>query len=154
LPRIDCESIIAEIQARGRRMTTELEAAQAVKLLLGMYPARQVHDAETYSMAMVAVFMAVEHDFVRRVVDPVIGLPSKLKYLPTVAEVTEALEAERAKREHIKLTAHWMLREHDRRKAEAEERAKWEKIPEEELERRRAQVAALIGGAAAGAEKP
>jgi len=80
---------------------------------------------------------------VRRVVDPVNGIPAKLRYLPTVAEVTLALNEERARRSQIRATAAWMLREHDRRKAEAAERERWS-LSEEELERRRKQVAELM----------
>jgi hypothetical protein len=125
---------------------TEAEAVQAAKTLVGMYPAREVHSQEIYGQAMKTVFMAAEWDFVRRVVDPINGLPSKLRYLPTVAEVNQALAAEQLRRHTIHLTAQWMLKEHDRRKAEAEERQRWAHLTPEDMERRRAQVAALLGG--------
>lgn len=134
-----------EIDGRSSRLASELEAIDATKMLLGMYPARHVHDADTFGRALTTVFMAVELDFVRRVVDPINGLPSRLKYLPTIAEVNEALAAERARRSQIRATAAWMIREHDRRKAEAEERARWAHLGEEEIKRRRAQVEALLG---------
>jgi hypothetical protein len=94
--------------------------------------------------------MSAELDFVRRVVDPVTGLPSRMKFLPTMAEINEAIAVERTRRSQIRATAAWMLREHDRRKAEEEERAKWAHLSPEELERRRAQVAALLGGRGPG----
>lgn len=146
LPRADCEAVLAEIEARGYRLTSEAEAVQAAKTLVGMYPAREVHSQEIYGQAMKTVFMAAEWDFVRRVVDPINGLPSRLRHLPTVAEVTEALTAEKLRRHTIHLTAQWMLKEHDRRKAEEEERQRWAHLSPEDLERRRAQVAALLGG--------
>lgn len=145
LPRTDCEAVLLQIERRGAEQMTEVEAAESVKALLGMYPARPPHDPETYANAMKTVFMASQFDFVRRVVDPVNGLPSRCKFLPTIAEVNEALVAEATRRSQIKLTALWMLREHDRRKAEEEERAKWAHLTPEDLERRRAQVAALLG---------
>lgn len=144
LPRSDCELVLTEINSRSTRLTGEIEAIDMAKMLLGMYPARHVHDADTYGQALRTVFMAAELDFVRRVVDPINGLPSRLKYLPTIAEVTEAIATERTRRSQIRATAAWMLREHDRRKAEAEERARWSHLGEEELERRRAQVEALL----------
>lgn len=150
LSRADCEAVIQEIDARGTRVTTELEAIDCTKALLGMYPARHVHDADTFGRALATVFMAAELDFVRRVVDPITGLPSRLKYLPTIAEVNEALAAERTRRSQIRATAAWMLREHDRRTAEAEERARWANLGEEEMARRKAQVAALLGGRGPG----
>lgn len=144
LSRSDCELVIREIDGRSTRLAREVEAVDAGKALLGMYPARHVHDADTYSHALKTVFMAAELDFVRRVVDPVNGLPSRLRYLPTIAEVNEALAGERSRRSQIRATAAWMMREHDRRKAEAEERARWANLGEEELERRRRQVADLL----------
>lgn len=142
--------VVAEIDSRSNRRASEVEAADAGKALLGLYPARQVHDAETYSRGVVAVFMASELDFVRRVVDPVTGLPSRMKFLPTMAEINEAISAERTRRSQIRATAAWMLREHDRRKAEAEERERWGHLTPEEMERRRAQVATLLGGRGPG----
>lgn len=146
LPRSDCETVVQEIDGRSTRLASELEAIDATKALLGMYPARHVHDSDTYGRALATVFMAAELDFVRRVVDPINGLPSRLKYLPTIAEVNEALAAERTRRSQIRATAAWMIREHDRRKAELEERERWAHLGEDEMERRRAQVAALLGG--------
>jgi hypothetical protein len=145
LSRTDCEAVLSEIERRGARLMSEVEAAEAVKMLLGMYPARPPHDPETYARALTAVFMASDPDFVRRVVDPINGLPSRCKFLPTVAEVNEAIAAERLRRQTIQLTAQWMLREHDRRKAEAEERQRWAHLSPEDMERRAAQVAALLG---------
>jgi hypothetical protein len=153
LSRGDCELVVAEIDGRSTRRATEVEAAEAGKALLGLYPARQVHDAETYSRGVVAVFLASELDFVRRVVDPVSGLPAKMKFLPTMAEINEAIAAERTRRSQIRATAAWMLREHDRRKAEAEERQRWAHLTPEDMERRRAQVAALLGPVTGGPDR-
>lgn len=144
LPRSDCESVIAEIDSRGTQLTPEREAALAAKTMAGMYPARHVLDPETYSKAITTIFMHYEADFVRRVIDPVNGLPGSNKFLPAPAEVKEALEAEKQRRFGIRATAAWMLQEHAKRQAEAEERARWAQLSPEEMERRRAQVAALI----------
>lgn len=140
LPRSDCERVLAMIEARQRTFCREAEAIVCAKTLLGMYPARAVHDPETYSHALKTVFMHAELDFAKRVVDPVHGLPSRLRHLPTIAEVTEALEAERRRRSSIRGTAAWMIRRHD-------ELAKgddaWNLTPEQ-LEARRRQVAELL----------
>jgi hypothetical protein len=45
-----------------------------------------------------------------------------------------------------------MLKEHDRRKAEEEERQRWAHLTPEEMERRRAQVAALLGPVTGGSD--
>ena len=145
-PRIDCEEVIAEIDRRGTVLCSELEAIDAAKAMVGMYPARHVNDPETYSKAIKTIFMHYEADFVRRVIDPVNGLPSTNKFLPAPAEVKEALEAEKTRRFSIRATAAWMLEEHKRRQAEEEERARWAHLSPEEMERRRQQVADLLAG--------
>ena len=145
-PRTDCEAVIAEIDRRGTVLCSELEAIDAAKAMVGMYPARHVNDPETYSKAIKTIFMHYEADFVRRVIDPVNGLPSTNKFLPAPAEVKEALEAEKTRRFSIRATAAWMLEEHKRRQAEEEERARWAHLSPEEMERRRAQVAELLAG--------
>ena len=49
LPIGDCETIVAEIKERSAYLTTEVEAAEAARMLIGMYPARHVHDADIFS---------------------------------------------------------------------------------------------------------
>lgn len=73
-------------------------------------------------------------DFVRRVCSPVTGLPSRLKFLPTIAEIREALDAEDARRKRIALTAQLVINDHAKRQKQAEEDAKWNSMrptPEE-----------------------
>lgn len=143
IPPSDCAAIIALVDARGEAKPTEIRAVEMAKFLMGMYPARQVNNADVFMTAASALFAAYDQDFIKRVCDPIDGLPSRLKYLPTIAEIKEALEAEKARRFKIRATANWMLKEHDRRKAEAEERKRWELTPEE-IERRRAMVASTL----------
>jgi hypothetical protein len=101
-------------------------AATLARNLVGMYPAREVHDAKAYAAGMTAVLMAHPADFVRRVCDPARGLPSRLKWLPTLADVTEAITAERNRRERIASNARYVIAHHDARKREAEEQAEFE----------------------------
>ena len=143
IPSSDAEKIIAMVDARGETKTSPERASASAKMLLGMYPARAVNHADVFVTAVTALFAAYDLDFIKRVCDPIAGLPSRLKYLPTIAEIKEALEAEKARRFKIRAMAHWMLKEHDRRKAEAEERKKWD-ITSEEIERRRAMVASTL----------
>ena len=143
IPVTELQELITAIDQRaGHRMSAQ-DAYQAATALLGMYPAREVHNAPIFTKAMCSLLQAYEHDFVRRVIDPVDGLPSRSKWLPTLAETKEALEAERSKRTAIRLAAAWMLKEHERRRLEREEAERW-KVSPEELERRRQQVAELM----------
>jgi hypothetical protein len=91
--------------------------------LIGLYPAREVGDAKAYAAGMTALLAAHPIDFVRRVCDPVRGLPSRLKWLPTLADVNEAIEAERKRRDRIAANARHVIAEAERAKAKAEQEA-------------------------------
>jgi hypothetical protein len=66
-------------------------AEMAVKRLLGCYPDRKVVDAKTFTYTLIRVFMEYPAAFVLRVCSPVHGLPSTLKFFPSVADVSTAL---------------------------------------------------------------
>lgn len=101
------------------------EAATFAGQLVGYYPAREVNDARTYIAAMTALMAAFPRDFVKRVCNPVTGLPSRLKFLPTLAEVREALDAEANRRKRIEANARYVLDLAAKRAAEAEEAARF-----------------------------
>lgn len=90
--------------------------------LLGYYPAREVNDADTFVTVIAAVFAAFPPSLGKRVLHPVHGLAGRLKFLPTVADVVEALKAEQERRRKIHGNAHrtlseWARREHARQEA-------------------------------------
>lgn len=132
--RTNLEAVVTVAQATavldamtGRDHHCDAEtAATLARNLVGLYPAREVHDAKAYAAGMTAVLMAHPADFVRRVCDPARGLPSRLKWLPTLADVTDAIAAERSRRERIASNARYVIACHDARKREAEERAAFE----------------------------
>lgn len=66
-------------------------AEQAVRRLLGCYPERNIVDARAYTANLITVFMAYPAAMVVRCVDPVHGLPSVLKFFPSVADVSSFL---------------------------------------------------------------
>lgn len=66
-------------------------AEQAVKRLIGCYPERNMVDARAYAANLVTVFLAYPAAMVMRCVDPVHGLPSKLSFFPSVADVSKFL---------------------------------------------------------------
>ncbi len=136
IPVIELQATVQAIEGRRGIPIGAQGAADAARMLLGMYPARQVNNADVFATALATLLAAYEGDFVKRVLNPVDGLPSRCKFLPTLAEVKEALEAEKARRGTIRAVAKWMLAEHARRKAEREEAERW-KLSPEELERRR-----------------
>lgn len=135
----EANAILSEMIGRDEPCSAD-DAVFMARNLIGLYPAREVHDATAYAAGVTAVLASHPLDFVRRVCSPVHGLPSRLKWLPTIADVTEALHAERAKRDRIATNARYVIASHDARKREAEEREAFEadRLPAEE----RARVAA------------
>lgn len=78
LPRIRLEQIAAAKQGAGQ--------------LLGCFRTGDAHDPKIYIAAVVAVLERFPVATIKAVTDPSTGLPSKLKWLPTLAEITEACE--------------------------------------------------------------
>lgn len=135
IPAEDCNQVIAAIADNSAPASLD-EAAMLGRRLVGSYPAREVSDGETFASGIAAIFAEFSVSIGKRVVHPVHGLPGRLKFFPTMAEIKEALEFEQRRRCTIAATARWMLKEHQRRKAEAAREAA---LPSPE---RRAELAA------------
>jgi hypothetical protein len=69
-----------------------IEAKQAAARLLGCYRTGDANDPETYVAAVIAVLSRYSAQIVREVTNPVAGLPAKLKWLPTIAEIRDECE--------------------------------------------------------------
>ena len=61
-------------------------------VLLGCYRKGDAADPEVYTRAIMATLARYPADVVRRVTDPLTGLPSTSNFLPTVAEVIKGCE--------------------------------------------------------------
>jgi hypothetical protein len=66
--------------------------AKYAKLLLGCFRTGDATDPEVYTTAVVAVLADYPDDVIERVIDPRTGLPSRLNWLPTIAEIKSACE--------------------------------------------------------------
>lgn len=71
-------------------------SAKAAKFLLSCYRPGDVNDPDVYFQAVTSLLGSYPEDVILAVVDPRSGLPSRLKWLPTIAEVKEACEREMA----------------------------------------------------------
>ena len=67
-------------------------AAERTGILFGCYRRGEANDPEIYTMAIAATLAEYPREVVEHVTDPRTGLPAKLKFLPSVAEVREACE--------------------------------------------------------------
>jgi hypothetical protein len=61
--------------------------------MFGCYRKGDANDPETYVAALAAVLASYPEDVIKNVTHPVTGLPSRVDFLPTVAEVFRACEA-------------------------------------------------------------
>lgn len=139
----DANEVITAIEARGDVKMREDKAHAAAKTLMGLFPAKAFNDPEIFVTGLAALLAAYDPEFVNRACNPVDGVATKVKFTLTLADVKEALETERLKRLSLLSTARWMIREHERREAEAKEREASKLTPEEQAERTR-QVDALL----------
>lgn len=119
--------------------------SQAIVLagqILSCYRHQPIPDADAFQMAMAAVLSAYPADLARLVANPVTGIASRLKFLPSIAEVRDALEAEDGKRRLIAENARWTIAERARRISEAKERAEFEERNRADRARIESQMAA------------
>ena len=139
----EAQELIAAIEARGSATCTPALAASSAKTLMGLFPAKAFNDPEVFATGLSMLLAAYDPEFARAICHPVDGLPTRLKYAVSLADVKEALEAEKAKRLSLLSRARWTVREHQRRAEE--ERDRQERLSPEEVKRRKRQVAALLG---------
>jgi hypothetical protein len=71
-------------------------AADRARLLVGCYRKTDAADPEVYARAIVAVLMRYPKPVVIAVTEPATGIPSKIKWLPSIAEIVDACDAEMA----------------------------------------------------------
>jgi hypothetical protein len=62
--------------------------------LFGYYRASEANDPETFIMGVTAMLARYPEPIAHKVCDPVRGLPSTSKFLPSIAEIREACERE------------------------------------------------------------
>lgn len=67
-------------------------AAKRALILFGCYRKGDANDPETYTAAITAVLAEYSPEVIQRVTDPRTGLPRTMKFMPNVAEVSEACE--------------------------------------------------------------
>lgn len=65
-----------------------------VRILMGCYRQGEASDPDIYATAIASVFAGYPETVVRAVTDPARGLPGRSKWLPSVAEVVAACDAE------------------------------------------------------------
>ena len=126
VPAEVCRRVVERIDVEPARCERS-DATDFVAALLRCYPDFKAHDAKGYALALFDLFAAYPRSIGSRVVDPVNGLPSRLKFTPKIADVKEALEAEVKRRALIRANALWHIREKERRDEERQAEAEFER---------------------------
>ena len=67
-------------------------ALKRAQTMMGCYRLGDVGDPQVYAAAVVAVLVRYPTDVIMSVTEPATGIPSKVKWLPTIAEIVEACE--------------------------------------------------------------
>lgn len=93
--------------SKGLAMTSEKlnEAKNGARRLLGCYRVGDANDPEVYVAAVVSVLCRYPSEVISDVTEPATGLPSKLKWLPSISEVRQEcdiLAARITKREELR----------------------------------------------------
>jgi len=101
---------------------------QVCRELTSCYPNLAPHDVEGYAMQIARVFAEYPESTCRspRVLSPVHGLPGRMKFPPTTADLNEALAAEVKRLDRIRANARWHLQEHARRRDAELEAARYD----------------------------
>jgi hypothetical protein len=67
-------------------------AEQRALILIGCFRKADAADPEIYARAVVAVLLRWPVDVIKAVTEPATGIPSKINWLPSIAEITTACE--------------------------------------------------------------
>lgn len=122
------------------------EAAELAANLIALWPGKDLANPDAYAAAVTALFAAYPRDIVKRVCNPVTGLPSRLKFFPVIADLAEALRTETDRRKRIAANARTVLEQAEKARQKAEEDAQWARqLPPPEERARRVQE--LLKGA-------
>lgn len=148
LPTEVAQAVVEAIDAEPNTCLPSQAAEFTNSLMVYYAPEKDATKEEVARMGaqlvgIAQVFEKFPYSLGKRVIDPANGLPSRLKFRPKPADVTEALEAEKKRRDLVRANAlsHMQEREERARVAEVEATyAQNTKSPEE----RAAQVRALL----------
>jgi hypothetical protein len=74
------------------KLCSKATAAERAAILIGCYRRDECGDPEIYTRAVIDVLTRYPEQVALRVTEPATGLPRKLKWLPSIAELVEACE--------------------------------------------------------------
>jgi hypothetical protein len=100
------EECRAAVAALGDDVPASLDqASSAVRSIMRVHPRTDVDDAEAYALAAAAILSEYPADVLIRVSDPRTGIVRRVKFLPRLAELAEACDAEISRRHRMRCNA-------------------------------------------------
>jgi hypothetical protein len=100
---VECRSVVSSIDAYRR---AGMDAAvKTVRSIMGVYPRSDVDDPQAYALAAALVVAEYPPLVLGRISDPRVGLASRCKFLPRIAELKEACDAEVARLHKVRWNA-------------------------------------------------
>lgn len=117
--KAEAEEFFNYLQGHEKTISAD-EALGAAEQIIGFYPAREVFNRDIFIRGATAIFAAYPLYAVKRVLDPLEGIPGKLKFLPTLAEIKAALDEEKVRRGRMGKNCLAVLRAHKHREEEEE----------------------------------
>ncbi|WP_310619662.1 hypothetical protein [Flexibacterium corallicola] len=81
--------------ALGDNQPSKEEAITLAERLVGSFREVKFNNSEQFGLALAALFERYPYELGLMVAHPIDGLPSKLKFCPSIAEVKEELEEQR-----------------------------------------------------------
>ena len=77
--------------------SSPVQSVEFARALMGQYRARDFVDVELFAASLASVFQHYQRSLCRLCVDPMVGLPSEVKFPPSVQEVKEWLDREQGR---------------------------------------------------------
>lgn len=131
----DCMAVLAVLN-QDTALCPRETAAQAARFVFGSFRKSDAADPETFAIGVERVFCAFATGIVMRAADPLEGLASRHRYLPSIEEILSFCKEVQRERDLLRALMERMLKTNaERRNAREQPR-----ISEEEMARRRALV--------------
>jgi hypothetical protein len=89
---MDTAKQLPTAQNQASQISLRSLATERAGKMIGCYRKSDAADPHTYAAAVVAVLVRWPPEVIMKVTEPATGIPSKINWLPSIAEITQACE--------------------------------------------------------------
>jgi hypothetical protein len=146
LTEAEAGAVILDHQGRDMNACGIARADTFAEILVNLCPPPQEVRLSIFIRGVSAYLASQPISFVEVVCDPVKGLSTHQKYALKIADIHDALEAERKRHHNVLANARWVMSTAQQRRREAEEQAYWDAKWESETPEQRGQRLAAMSG--------